>query len=91
MRAASGIDVGDTAKVKIEFDKSPSVVTMHPKLKAALNKNKKAKAVFDHLTPSRQKEIMRYIGFLKTEESLNKNIIKTIEHLLGKTRFVGRD
>ena len=91
MRKASGIDVGDMAKVKIDFDDRPRIIPMHPKLEAALNKNKKAKAVFGKLAPYRKKEIVRYISFMKTEESLNKNIEKAIEHLLGKERFVGRE
>jgi hypothetical protein len=91
MRKAAGIDVGDTAKVKVEYDPAPRVLTMHPKLVRALDENKKAKAAFEKLAPYRQKEIVRYIGFLKAEESVNKNVEKVIRHLLGKERFAGRD
>lgn len=91
MRNAAGIDVGDIANVKIEFDPEPRIILMHPKLLQGLAKNKKAKAAFEKLTPSRQKEIMRYIGFLKTEESLTTNIKKVIKHLSGKGSFIGRD
>jgi hypothetical protein len=91
MRKAAGIDVGDTAKVKIEYDQVPRIVAMHPKLKQALVKNKKAKTAFGNLTPSRQKEILRYIGSLKSDESVITNIEKVIKNLLGKGRFGGRD
>jgi hypothetical protein len=91
MRKAAGIDVGDTAKVKVEYDPAPRVLTMHPKLASALEENKKAKATFEKLAPYRQKEIIRYIGFLKAEESVNRNVEKVIKHLLGKERFAGRD
>lgn len=91
MRKAAGIDVGDMAEVKIEFDPGPREISMHPKLKAALEKNKKAKTAFSKLPPSRQKEILRYIGFLKTEETVDKNIKRAIGFLSGKERFVGRD
>ncbi len=91
MRKAAGIDVGDIAKVTIEFDPRERIIEMHPKLKAAFTKNKKAKEVFDKLSPSRQKEIVRYIGSLKTEESVDKNIIRALKFLTGKERFVGRD
>jgi uncharacterized protein YdeI (YjbR/CyaY-like superfamily) len=64
---------------------------MHPKLASALEENKKAKATFEKLAPYRQKEIIRYIGFLKAEESVNRNVEKVIKHLLGKERFAGRD
>ena len=91
MRKTSAIDVGDTAHVKIKFDSKPRIISMHPKLRIALNKNKKAKSTFDKLAPYRQKEILRYINFIKTEESVIRNIEKVINHLLGKARFAGRD
>ena len=91
MRKTAGIDVGDTANVKIEYDPEPRIVPMHPKLQQALAKNKKAKEAFEVLTPSRQKEILRYIGFLKSEESVITNVEKVIQNLLGKGRFGGRE
>jgi hypothetical protein len=51
MRKAAVIDVGDIAKVQIEFNPSPPVITMHPSLQQALAKNKKQKL---HLTISRR-------------------------------------
>lgn len=91
MRVAAGIDVGDIANVTIEFDPAERTIAMHPELERALIKNKKAKSVFDYLPPSRQKEIVRYIGFLKTEEAIKKNIARAIQFLLGNERFIGRD
>ena len=91
MRKAAGIDVGDMATVFIEFDPTPRTIEMHPKLKQALAKNKKANAAFIKLPPYYQKEIIRYINNLKTKASIDSNIIKAIEHLLGKQRFIGRD
>lgn len=91
MRKAAGIDVGDIANVKIEYDPELRIVAMHPKLKGALEQNKKAKEAFEKLTPSRQKEILRYIGALKAEASVATNIERVIQNLLGKGRFGGRD
>lgn len=91
MRQAAGIDVGDTGEFTITYDATERLTEMHPKLEAALKKNKKAKAVFDQLTPSLQKEIKRYINNLKTEVSVDRNVIKAINFLLSKERFIGRD
>jgi len=91
MRKTSGIDVGDTANVKIEYDPVPRVIPVHPKLQLALDKNKKAKAAFENLAPYRQKEIIRYISSMKREESVMRNVEKVIQHLLGKGRFAGRE
>jgi uncharacterized protein YdeI (YjbR/CyaY-like superfamily) len=83
--------VGDMANVEIEFDPGERILAIHPKLEAALAKNKKAQAVFEKLIPSRQKEIIRYINSLKMEESIEKNINKALGFLLGEERLVGRD
>lgn len=91
MRKAAGIDVGDMAHVEIEFDPVERTIDMHPMLEAALKKNKEASEAFERLSPSRKKEIVRYISFLKTEESVAKNIKRAMLFLTGKERFVGRD
>ena len=91
MRNVAGIDVGDNGFFEIDFDTTPRTIEMHPKLKVALKQNKAAKAIFDNLTPSLQKEIVRYIHQLKTEESVDRNVVKAINFLLSKERFIGRD
>lgn len=84
MRRAAGIDVGDMANVRIAFNAKPRPTLMPPALAAALSEYPKAKVAFDALTPSHCKEIMRYIGFLKTEKSVQRNIQKVLQHLTGK-------
>jgi hypothetical protein len=91
MRQASNSDVGDTVAMAIQFDPADRTVPMHPKLKAALQNNKSANKVYLALAPSLQKEICRYIHSLKTDESVERNIKKAINFLLGKERFIGRD
>lgn len=83
--------IGEEIEIGIAFDPTDRTLTPHPKLVKALNGDKTAKNVFDKLPPSRRKEIIRYISFLKTEESVTKNIIKAIGFLNGKNRFIGRD
>jgi hypothetical protein len=84
MRRAAGIDVGDMARVKIEFDPEPRIEPMNPALARAMARNKAAKAAFQSLAPSRQKEILRYLNCLKAAESLSRNVKNAIQHLLGK-------
>ena len=83
--------IGEMIELSIEFDTSDRTITPHPKFKEALNNNPKAQYKFDALTPSLQKEIVRYISSLKTDESINRNIARAIKFLLGKERFIGRD
>jgi len=91
MRRAAGKDVGDTAKFEICYNDKVKVIPIHPKLQKALKSNPPAKQKFDSLPPSRRLEIIRYISFLKTEESVNRNVNKAVSFLLGKERFIGRD
>jgi len=83
--------IGETIEVEIEFDPSDRTIKPHPKFIQALANNKPAKDVFDKLSPSKQKEIVRYISNLKSETSVDRNVKRAINFLLGKERFVGRD
>ncbi|MGN6617857.1 MAG: YdeI/OmpD-associated family protein [Ilyomonas sp.] len=91
MRKAARKEVGDTASFEIEVDTTERKISIHPKFQKALKENKEAKKVFDNLRPSLQLEIVRYLSSLKREETIDKNITKAINFLLGKERFIGRD
>lgn len=83
--------IGEIIHVAIEFDPSDRNIKAHPKFIKALKDAPDAKAIFDRLSPSRQKEINRYILNLKTEKSRDKNVARAINFLLGHESFVGRD
>jgi len=82
--------IGEKVRVDIEFDPKERTEAIHPKLQKALEENSEAKKIFENLSPSRQKEIKRYINHLKTETAVDKNVERAINFLLGKERFVGR-
>ncbi len=83
--------IGETVALTVDYDPADRSINAHPKLTNALTGNKPAKTVFDSLPPSRRHEIVRYIAALKTEESIDRNVDKAINFLLGKERFIGRD
>jgi len=83
--------IGEIIEVTIGFDPNDRTISPHPELLKALDESEEAREIFDGLTPSLQKEIVRYISFLKSEESVKTNVQKAIGFLLGKNRFVGRD
>ena len=91
MLADSPRRIGEELAVSIQVDKSDRRIEPHPKLVSMLNATPAAKAVFDDLAPSRQKEIIRYIDGLKTDQSVDRNVIRARDFLLGQGRFVGRD
>ena len=90
MRKISKKEVGDIAKFEIAFDEVERKIQIHPKFKTALDQNQEARTTFKSLTPSLQLEIVKYFSFLKREETVEKNIIKAINFLLGKGEFIGR-
>lgn len=83
--------IGEKIKIGIELDLSDRTIQPHPKLVQALKENPQANVIFESLAPSLQHEIVRYIANLKTEASVDRNVIKAIDFLLGKERFIGRD
>lgn len=83
--------IGEVLEITLQIDTSDRSIEMHPKLAVALADNMAAKTVFDKLIPSRKLEIIRYIANLKTEASVDKNVKRAVNFLLGKEQFVGRD
>ncbi|TGE27622.1 DUF1905 domain-containing protein [Hymenobacter metallicola] len=91
MRQAAGKQVGDTATFTLRHDPESRELPVHPRLSQALAENAAAAAVFNSLPASRRLEIVRYISFLKSEESVERNVQRAIRFLLGQERFIGRD
>ncbi len=83
--------IGELIEVTVSLDRSDRTIPLHPKLVAMLDNNPAAREVFDGLAPSRQKEIVRYIDGLKSDESVDRNVGRARDFLLGNGRFVGRD
>lgn len=83
--------IGETITLTIAFDSTDRTITPHPKLMKAINKNKRAKVIFESLAPSLRKEIIRYISGFKTDQSIDGNVTKAVNFLIGKQRFIGRD
>lgn len=82
--------IGEVVQLKVAFDPADRSIRPHPKLVEALSQNKQAKERFDTLSPYLQKEIIRYISFLKTEASVERNVAKAIDFLMGNGPFIGR-
>lgn len=83
MRKAIGKEAGARVRVSLSFDPVARITPMRPEFRKALKANKKAKARFDALPPSRRKEILRYLNNLKSAEALTRNIRKSIAMLAG--------
>ncbi len=83
--------IGEMVELSVEFDPEERTIKPHPKFVQALQANEKAATSFDSLRPSLKHEIVRYLASLKTESSVDRNVIKAISFLVGEGRFIGRD
>lgn len=81
MRKTIGKDKGDRVRVELTLDTKPRVEPMNPALVKQLNKDRNAKAVFEGLSPSHQKELNRYLNHLKGGEALQRNVDKVMKYL----------
>jgi len=82
IREQIGKTFGDEIKVSVELDVEERVVTIPEELKRALNENPKAKAVFEKLSFTHQKEYVTWINEAKKEETRARRISKTMEMLI---------
>lgn len=82
MRKVANKQVGDRIKLVVEYDSAPRTERVPTVFQQALRKDATARQAFNALSPSRQKEILRYLNHLKTKESLLRNVSHVISHLL---------
>ena len=86
--------MGDVVSVEMEFDNEYQSGPAHPMpspFSAALRQNSAAKQRWGKLTPSLQKEVLRYFFRLKSSEAKERNLQRAIDVLSGgKGRFLGR-
>jgi len=89
MRKAIGKDVGDRVKVTLALDTRKREEPMNPALAKRLRRNAKARKVFEAFSPSRRKELNRYLNHLKGREALARNLRKVMGYLTnpGATWF----
>lgn len=89
IRQRAGVDVGSRIQVQLEIDQSPKQEPVPKPFAIALESSPQAQAVWRELSPSRRKEILRYLNQAKREETLKRNSDKAIELLLGCEESLG--
>lgn len=81
MRESSGAAVDDFVEVIVRHDPNPREIEIPNALMIALEADPEAMALWDALAPSRRREILSYLHFLKTRAALERNVEKTIASL----------
>jgi len=74
-------DFGDEVKITVEPDIEPRLVEIPKDLLKQFKKDKDAKAFFDKLAYTHQKEYAKWIEEAKREETRQNRVMKTIEML----------
>lgn len=95
MRDVSGTKLGDVVSIDLAFDETYRNGPQHSmpeSLQVALDGDENMAKNWARLTPSRQKEILRYFAALKTQEAKDRNVRRMVQILGGDAgRFMGRD
>ncbi|OFW32772.1 MAG: hypothetical protein A2074_04580 [Candidatus Aquicultor primus] len=76
MRETAGVAVGDRVRVSLRLDCGSRELPMPAALREALDGNEQAHAAWERLTPSRRREILTYLHFLKTPTAIERNVQK---------------
>ncbi len=88
IREQIGKTFGDEVTVTVEPDTEPRLIEIPKDLMKELKKDKEAKAFFDKLSYTHQKEYVRWVEEAKREETRQNRIVKTIEMLKKGKRGV---
>ena len=95
VRRASGTSVGGVVSITLAFDdeyKGGPAHPMPPWFGHELDRNPKARKGWANLTPSRQKEILRYFAGLKSAAARERNLRRALHVLAGgNARFMARE
>lgn len=81
IREQIGKTFGDEVTISVEPDTEPRVVEVPKDLMKELKKDKNAKAFFDKLSYTHQREYVMWINEAKREETRQNRIVKAIEML----------
>jgi hypothetical protein len=81
IREQAGKTFGDEVTITVEPDTEARLVEVPQDLLKELKKDKQAKALFDQLSYTHQKEYVTWIMEAKREETRQSRVVKTIEML----------
>lgn len=82
IRATSGVSVGDTGAILLRIDPESRELELPSALQEGLMDDPLAGASWTKLAPSRRREILSYLNFLKTPAALDRNVKKVLASLV---------
>jgi hypothetical protein len=95
MRKAANIGVGDKVRIGLEVDNDYYSNPAHPMpqwFQAALDRESIINDNWLRLSPSQRKDVVRYLGSLKSQDARERNLQRALRVLRGEPgRFLGRN
>src|SRR5215207_7492087 len=88
IREKIGKTFGDEVNITVELDTEPRVIELPSELKKAFKTEKEAKAFFEKLSYTHQREYVMWINEAKREETRQSRFLKTVEMLKQGKRGV---
>lgn len=83
-REKAGVKVGDVVEIDLQYDDKPREIEVPDDLRQELNKDPKAKGIFENLSYSHRKEYVRWIQDTKNPETRARRVTKTLIMLKEK-------
>lgn len=83
-RENAGVKIGDTLEIDISFDDKPRIVEIPEIIQKELNKNLKAKEIFEKLSYTHKKEYVKWIRDAKKIETQILRLSKLNKMILDK-------
>jgi hypothetical protein len=84
MRKKARAQVGDRVAIELAYDLKLRVEPMSRPLVGLLKSRPAARNNWKSLSPSRRKEINRYLNRLKLDEALRRNLARVMKYLEGR-------
>jgi hypothetical protein len=81
MRATANAKAGDTVQVTMRPDRGQRRLGVPARLRTALSRDAAAKQAWDAWPPSRRRQALSYLSFLKSEDALDRTILKILREL----------
>jgi hypothetical protein len=81
IRAAAGIDVGDSVEVVLELDEEPREIDVPEALAQALAGDPDARRVYDALAFTHRRKYAEWIASAKRAETRERRVVKALEML----------
>jgi Bacteriocin-protection, YdeI or OmpD-Associated/Domain of unknown function (DUF1905) len=85
VKEATGVDAGDRVRVRMELDTEPRKVEVPADLRGALAGSPEAKASFEKLSFTHQREYVEWVKEAKRPETRARRIAATVEGAIAGT------